>query len=63
MCVPGAIRSGARQPLLQPDEPAENEATWSSHGAAVPMVSAAPTARICGSYARIREPWALAPVW
>ena len=49
MCVPGAIRSGARQPLLQPDEPAEKEATWSSHGAAVPMVSAAPTARICGS--------------
>jgi len=36
MCVPGAIKSGARQPLPQLAALAEYEATWSSQGAAVP---------------------------
>jgi hypothetical protein len=49
MCVPGARRSGARHAVLQLAAVAEYEAIWSSDEGAVPIVSAAPTARICGS--------------
>src|SRR3954453_14763523 len=56
MWLPGAIRSGPRQAVLQLAAVAEKAETLSSHAWEVPLLSAGPTARIWGSYAGAASP-------